>query len=80
MRSTLSWEVCEICHRRVATTTCRLNGTLVAVCPYCMALLEGRGLTCGQAALRQPAKKRAAEPNEEIIRSVGAHRSPRRRA
>ena len=80
MRSTLTWEVCDICHRRLATTTCRLDGRLVGVCPYCKALLEGRGLVCGQAATRPSTRRRAVEPNEEIIRSVGAHRPSRRKA
>ncbi|MCG2873256.1 MAG: hypothetical protein L7H09_03350 [Acidilobus sp.] len=80
MRSTLSWEICDICQRRVATTTCRLNGRLVAVCPFCRALLEGRGLVCGEGVQRVPLRRRTVEPNEELIRSVGEHRTYRKGA
>ncbi len=78
MRATLSWEVCDVCQRRLATTTCRLDGRVVAVCPYCRALFEGRVLVCGPSATRAPTRRRPAEPNEEIIRSVGGHRPSRK--
>ncbi|MGC9210488.1 MAG: hypothetical protein ACP5FT_04420 [Acidilobus sp.] len=79
MRSTLSWEVCDVCQRRLATTTCRLNGRLVAVCPFCRALLEGRGLVCGAQQVTS-VRRRTFEANEEFIRSVSERRTPRRRA
>ncbi|MGC9071164.1 MAG: hypothetical protein ACP5HK_00480 [Acidilobus sp.] len=80
MRSTLSWEVCDVCERRLVTTTCRLNGRLVAVCPYCRALLEGGGLVCGQSQQAALIRRRVTEPNEELIRSVSERRPSRRRS
>jgi len=60
-------------------TTCRLDGRLTAVCPFCRALLEGKGLVCGEGVQRVPPKRRAVEPNEELIRSVGERRTYRKR-
>lgn len=41
MRSTLSWEYCDICKRRIKTSICKINDNeIIRVCPYCMIIIS----------------------------------------
>ncbi len=69
MRDVLSWQMCDICHRRLVTTTCRVDGTVLRLCPYCAASLS-QLLHCGAQQSPMARSRRAVGINEGLIGSL----------
>ncbi|ADL18846.1 hypothetical protein ASAC_0439 [Acidilobus saccharovorans 345-15] len=70
MRDTLSWEVCDICERRVPTRLCRVDSRVLRVCDECLITLQGL-LSCGSVGGATAARKpRELSVNEELLSSL----------
>ena len=75
MRDILAWQVCDICHRRLATTTCQVDGRVLRVCEFCLELLAPSVLSCAQQRAR-PVRRRSVEINEGLIGSLASEETP----
>ena len=75
MRDILAWQMCDICHRRLATTTCQVDGRILRVCDFCLELLTPNVLSCAQQRVRA-VRKRSVEINEKLIGSLTSEEAP----
>jgi hypothetical protein len=69
LRDTLAWEVCDICHRRLPTTLCKLNGRVIRVCQECLLTLQEE-LSCSQQGGQIPRRPKELEVNERLLSSL----------
>jgi hypothetical protein len=74
LRITLSWEYCDICKRRVATSICRINSKeIIKVCPYCKSLLSDI-IDCGNKSSKKYQEKSNVKNskgiNENLLRNI----------
>ncbi|MGC9133890.1 hypothetical protein [Caldisphaera sp.] len=74
LRITLSWEYCDICKRRVATSNCRIdNKEFIRVCPYCKTLLSDI-IDCGDKTAkkyqRRSTIKNSKGINETLLENI----------
>ncbi|MGC9112071.1 hypothetical protein [Acidilobus sp.] len=70
LRDILSWEVCDICERRVPTRLCRVDSRVLRVCDECLITLQGL-LSCGSVGGATTARRpRELSVNEELLSSL----------
>jgi len=74
MPSTLMWEYCDLCKRRLPTITCKVKKkNILRLCPYCALLLSDRPeFICeGKHNNRISTKRKTGEPNEDFLKKIG---------
>ena len=85
VRNTLSWDACDNCGWRGATSECMLGGRRVRLCPYCYMVLSSSGvLECKRPIIRLRSSStstsrlavRSFDVNEALIEELSSTSKP----